>query len=197
MPEKSPIEGRDLAARSPRPARPSTPGCASAWPGISIRPRARPSGSTSPRKLGWDPRREIRGFADLAKLGPFQDEWLRGGPVRRWVPKAYADRPIYVFETGGSTGIPKSRINIEDFRIDYSMFSETLDDEVLSPRRQLADARSFRAAAAAAGRRAPGPGPRRHLLLHRSRSPLGHPPDQAGAVRRGGGLQGSRASSRP
>ena len=79
-------------------------------------------------KLGWDPRREICRFADLPKLGLFQDEWLRGGPVRRWVPKAYADRPVYVFETGGSTGIPKSRINVDDFRIDYSMFSETLDD---------------------------------------------------------------------
>jgi hypothetical protein len=81
------------------------------------------------RRLDWDPRREIHGFDDLERLGPFQDEWLRGGPVRRWVPRAYADRPISVFETGGSTGIPKSRINIEDFRIDYSMFSETLSDE--------------------------------------------------------------------
>jgi hypothetical protein len=37
--------------------------------------------------------------------------------VRRWVPKAYAGQPIYTFETGGSTGVPKSRINIHDFRI--------------------------------------------------------------------------------
>jgi len=34
-----------------------------------------------------------------------------------------------VFETGGSTGIPKSRINIDDFRIDYEMFSDTLPDD--------------------------------------------------------------------
>lgn len=80
-------------------------------------------------KLDWDPRREIRGFADLDRFGPFQDEWLRGGPVRRWVPKGLADKPIYVFETGGSTGVPKSRINYEDFRTDYSMFSQTLRDE--------------------------------------------------------------------
>lgn len=80
------------------------------------------------RGLDWDPREEIQGFDDLRRFGPFQDEWLRGGPVRRWVPNAFADRPIYVFETGGSTGVPKSRINIEDFRIDYSMFSDTLDD---------------------------------------------------------------------
>jgi phenylacetate-coenzyme A ligase PaaK-like adenylate-forming protein len=78
---------------------------------------------------GWDPRTEIHGYEDLAKFGNFQDEWLRGGPVRRWVPLAYQDKPIYVFETGGSTGVPKSRINIDDFRIDYSQFSATLPDE--------------------------------------------------------------------
>ena len=69
------------------------------------------------KTVGFDPRKEIKGYADLAKLGPFQDEWLRGGPVRRWVPKGYAGRPVSIFETGGSTGVPKSRINIEDFRI--------------------------------------------------------------------------------
>ena len=80
------------------------------------------------KKLGWGPRKEIQGYDDLDKFPFFEDEWLRGGPVRRWVPKAYADRPIYIFETGGSTGVPKSRINIDDFRIDYEMFSETLPD---------------------------------------------------------------------
>jgi len=80
-------------------------------------------------KLNWDPRAEIQSFQDLERFGPFQDDWLRGGPVRRWVPKGYADRPIYTFETGGSTGVPKSRISVDDFRIDYSQFSETLSDE--------------------------------------------------------------------
>ncbi len=80
-------------------------------------------------KLDWNPRKEVNSFADLRKFEPFKDEWLRGGPVRRWVPKALADKPIYVFETGGTTGIPKSRINIEDFRIDYEQFSETLCDK--------------------------------------------------------------------
>jgi len=79
-------------------------------------------------RAGWDPRREVRGYADLDRFESFDDEWLRGGPVRRWVPRAYADRPISVFETGGSTGVPKSRINIEDFRIDYEAFSDTLPE---------------------------------------------------------------------
>jgi hypothetical protein len=83
------------------------------------------------RAQGFDfnPLTDIKGYSDLLRFGPFEDEWLRGGPVRRWVPKAYADKPIYVFETGGTTGIPKSRINVDDFRIDYEAFSATLPDE--------------------------------------------------------------------
>lgn len=84
-------------------------------------------------KLPWSPTREISGFADLRKFPPFRDEWLRGGPVGRWVPKGLAGRPVYVFETGGTTGVPKSRVAIEDFRIDYETFSETLPDEYFPP----------------------------------------------------------------
>jgi phenylacetate-coenzyme A ligase PaaK-like adenylate-forming protein len=81
------------------------------------------------QSLTFDPLKEIRTFEDLKKFEPFKDEWLRGGPVRRWVPKAFADKPVYVFETGGTTGVPKSRIAIDDWRTDYSMFSGTLPDE--------------------------------------------------------------------
>ena len=80
-------------------------------------------------KLTWSPRDEIRCFEDLRRFPPFQDEQLRGGPVRRWVPKGSAGLPIYVFETGGTTGVPKTRVAMEDFRIDYEMFSDTLPDE--------------------------------------------------------------------
>src|SRR6188472_2162607 len=81
------------------------------------------------QELKFDPLKEVKTFDDLKKFPEFQDEWLRGGPVRRWVPKPFADKPIYVFETGGTTGIPKSRINIDDFRTDYTMFSDSLPDE--------------------------------------------------------------------
>lgn len=80
-------------------------------------------------KLNFDPRKDIAGFADLKKFGLFQDEWLRGGPVRRWVPKAFANKPVYVFETGGTTGVPKSRVAIDDFRTDYELFSGTLPEK--------------------------------------------------------------------
>ena len=52
------------------------------------------------KKLDWDPRREINGFADLKRFGQFEDEWLRGGPVERWVPRGLAVKPVYVFESG-------------------------------------------------------------------------------------------------
>jgi len=80
-------------------------------------------------RLGWDPRQQVQAYDDLSKFGFFEDEWLRGGPVRRWVPRGLAGKPVFVFETGGSTGVPKSRINIEDFRLDYEAFSHTLPDE--------------------------------------------------------------------
>jgi phenylacetate-coenzyme A ligase PaaK-like adenylate-forming protein len=80
-------------------------------------------------KLGWDPRREIHGFDDLKRFPEFQDEWLRGGPVQRWVPRGLAGKPVFVFETGGTTGTPKTRVSLEDFRIDYEIFSATLPDE--------------------------------------------------------------------
>src|SRR3989454_7476356 len=81
------------------------------------------------KKAGWDPRREIRSFGDLKRFGPFEDEWLRGGPVQRWMPRGLAGKPVFVFETGGTTGIPKTRVACEVFRIDYEIFSETLPDE--------------------------------------------------------------------
>ncbi|HVW01610.1 MAG TPA: hypothetical protein VHB77_14755 [Planctomycetaceae bacterium] len=81
------------------------------------------------QSLKFNPLKDVKTFDDLKKFPEFEDEWLRGGPVRRWVPKAFEKSPIYVFETGGTTGIPKSRIAIDDFRTDYELFSHTLPDE--------------------------------------------------------------------
>jgi phenylacetate-coenzyme A ligase PaaK-like adenylate-forming protein len=80
-------------------------------------------------QLKIDPLKEVQGFDDLRKFPDFEDEWLRGGPINRWVPKGHAGKPVYVFETGGTTGIPKSRMVIEDHWKDYELFSETLPDK--------------------------------------------------------------------
>src|ERR1041384_1022977 len=79
--------------------------------------------------VDWDPRRAVKGFADLARFPEFEDEWLRGGPVQRWIPKGLVGKPIYVFETGGTTGIPKTRMQMDDWKTDYEMFSATLPDD--------------------------------------------------------------------
>jgi phenylacetate-coenzyme A ligase PaaK-like adenylate-forming protein len=80
-------------------------------------------------ELNFDPLTDIKSFDDLKKFPLFEDDWLRGGPVGRWVPKGHAGKPTYVFETGGTTGIPKSRVVIEDHWKDYELFSDTLPEE--------------------------------------------------------------------
>ncbi|MEY4787886.1 MAG: hypothetical protein RLZ61_104 [Planctomycetota bacterium] len=81
------------------------------------------------KEYKFNPLKDIHTFEDLRLFGTFEDEWLRGGPVQRWIPKGYAGKPTYVFETGGTTGLPKTRVVIDDFRIDYEMMSDTLPDK--------------------------------------------------------------------
>jgi phenylacetate-coenzyme A ligase PaaK-like adenylate-forming protein len=81
------------------------------------------------KKSGWDPAGEVRGFGDLLKFPHFQDEWLRDLQPEVWVPKQYQGRPFNIFETGGTTGMPKQRIGWEDYKTDYSEFSTKISDE--------------------------------------------------------------------
>jgi len=81
------------------------------------------------KDFDFNPLTDVNCFEDLNKFPLFEDDELRGGPVDRWIPKALLGKPTYVFETGGTTGIPKTRVVIDDFRIDYENFSETLPDE--------------------------------------------------------------------
>ncbi len=86
-------------------------------------------GSKRRQELNFDPLTDVKCFDDLKKFPLFEDDWLRGGPLRRWVPKGHAGKPTFVFETGGTTGIPKSRVVIEDHWKDYELFSDTLPDK--------------------------------------------------------------------
>jgi phenylacetate-coenzyme A ligase PaaK-like adenylate-forming protein len=78
---------------------------------------------------GFDPLRAVRGFADLLRFPHFDGELLRTVKPERWVPKPYRGRPFTIFETGGTTGIPKQRIGWDDYKVDYEAFSETLDEQ--------------------------------------------------------------------
>src|SRR5256712_7632954 len=81
------------------------------------------------KRAGWNPRTEVANFADILKFPHFQDEWLRDLPNEVWVPKKFQGRPFNIVETGGTTGMPKQRIGWEDYKVDYSEFSEKLSDE--------------------------------------------------------------------
>ena len=44
--------------------------------------------------FNFDPLKDVNCFDDLKKFPLFEDDWLRGGPMRRWVPKQLQDKPI-------------------------------------------------------------------------------------------------------
>ena len=77
----------------------------------------------------FDPLREINAIGDMQKFPHFQDEWLRDLQPEVWVPAPFRGKPFNIFETGGTTGMPKQRIGWEDYKTDYSEFSEKLSDE--------------------------------------------------------------------
>jgi phenylacetate-coenzyme A ligase PaaK-like adenylate-forming protein len=81
------------------------------------------------KKAGWDPAAEVQSYADLLRFPHFQDEWLRDLQPEVWVPKQFQGHPFNIFETGGTTGMPKQRIGWEDYKTDYSEFSAKISDE--------------------------------------------------------------------
>lgn len=81
------------------------------------------------KELKINPIKDVQSYEDLQIFGHFEDEWLRGGPLNKWIPRGLEGKPTYVFETGGTTGIPKSRIAFDDFRTDYELFSHTLPEK--------------------------------------------------------------------
>jgi len=76
----------------------------------------------------FDPRKEVRTVDDLLKFPHFQDEFLRDLQPESWVPAAFKGQPFNIFETGGTTGMPKQRIGWNDYKVDYSEFSEKIND---------------------------------------------------------------------
>ena len=81
-------------------------------------------------KKNFDPRKEVNSFADLiAKFPHFQDESLRDMQPEVWVPAKFKGQQFNIFETGGTTGMPKQRIGWDDYKVDYSEFSEKISDD--------------------------------------------------------------------
>ena len=174
-------------------ARGSTPGSARSSPGTSTPPPAVRSGSITPSKLGWDPRaRDQRRSPTCRGSGSFQDEWLRGGPVERWVPKGLAgqarvrvrDRRHHRRSEDAHRvrGLPH---RLRDLQRDAAR-------RALPARLELADAGPLGPAPPAPVGGAPGAVSRRHRLLRGPGPALGDQADQEGLERAPAGLQGPR-----
>ena len=84
-------------------------------------------------KNGFDAIKEIQSLVDICKFDNFNEDLLRFEPHEKWIPRKYAGRPYTVFETGGTTGMPKQRIGGDDYKIDYTDFSKSLDDKDFPP----------------------------------------------------------------
>jgi phenylacetate-coenzyme A ligase PaaK-like adenylate-forming protein len=85
------------------------------------------------KKSGWNPAAEVTCFGSLEKFPHFQDEWLRDLQPEVWVPQKMKGRPFNIFETGGTTGMPKQRIGWDDYKVDYEEFSAKLSDSHFPP----------------------------------------------------------------
>jgi thienamycin biosynthesis protein ThnN len=71
------------------------------------------------RQLGIDVVHEVRGIGDLWKLGPMDDQSLRGLPVEEFVPRTFLSRKhrLIIGDSAGSLGSPKiAAFSEEDFR---------------------------------------------------------------------------------
>ena len=66
--------------------------------------------------LGFDPRRELRGIADLARLGPTPLEELATRPVEHFLPRRFHDvlHECVTAETGGTTGPPRRTLFLRE-----------------------------------------------------------------------------------
>ena len=119
-----------LPIKSVRRTKSSTPTSARSSPGTSIPIPARRSGWRSAKTYKFNPLKDVQGFDDLKLFGFFEDEWLRGGPVRRWVPKAIGRQADLRLRDGRHHRHPQEPgRRQDDFRIDYEMFSDTLPDK--------------------------------------------------------------------
>ncbi|MFJ9039022.1 phenazine biosynthesis protein [Streptomyces sp. NPDC102406] len=60
--------------------------------------------------LGFDPLTDVRGLADLTRFPDVSAE-LRTVPAQDLIPKGLADKPVRVYDSGGTTGSPKRIID--------------------------------------------------------------------------------------
>ncbi|CAM5431338.1 hypothetical protein SALBM135S_03626 [Streptomyces alboniger] len=77
--------------------------------------------------LGFDPLKDVDGFAALELFGLFDKAELRAARARDLRPRGYRDRPFRVFETGGTTGPPCRIVNVTRLAYDVEIYRTVLE----------------------------------------------------------------------
>ncbi|QUI34899.1 hypothetical protein [Streptomyces alfalfae] len=78
-------------------------------------------------RLGFDPLKDVDGFAALELFGLFDKAELRAASARDLRPRGYRDRPFRVFETGGTTGPPCRIVNVTRLAYDVEIYRTVLE----------------------------------------------------------------------
>jgi len=107
----------------------------------------------------------------MVKFPHFQDEWLRDLQPEVWVPAEFKRIPFNIFETGGTTEMPKQRIGWNDYKSTTASLARKIADEHF-PRGGAWLMMGPTAAPPAPRDRTSRPRARIVVLLHRSRSSL-------------------------
>ncbi|MGW0531382.1 hypothetical protein [Streptomyces sp. NPDC003032] len=77
--------------------------------------------------LGFDPVKDVDGFAALELFGLFDKAELRATHARDLLPRGYHGRPFRVFETGGTTGTPCRIVNVTRLAYDVEIYRTVLE----------------------------------------------------------------------
>lgn len=77
--------------------------------------------------LGFDPLKDIDGYAALERFGLFDKAALRAASATDLRPRGYRDRPFRVFETGGTTGAPCRVVNVTRLGYDVEIYRTVLE----------------------------------------------------------------------
>ena len=97
-------------------------------------------------------RARSQAFADLARFGQFEDEWLRGGPVQRWMPKGSPASRSSCSRPAARPACRRRASRSTTSASTTSCSATTLPDEYFPKGVELADARAVRARAGCAWR---------------------------------------------
>ena len=133
------------------------------------------------KSLKFNPLKDVKGFDDLKLFGLFEDEWLRGGPVRRWVPEGAARTSRSTSSRPAAPPASPRAASSSTTSASTTRCSATRCRTSSSPR-----GRNWLMLGPSGPRRLRlavehlCPVPRRHLLLHRPRPALGGQAHQEG-----------------